>query len=52
MDNQKILIMVKETNDCKIKVYCPIEKKPNAKDTVLFYLMDSYERETIAAMTK
>ena len=48
MENEKKLILDKEINGCKVKVFCAAEKKKSAKETVLFYLCDSFERNSVA----
>lgn len=40
----KVLVMNKEINGCKVNVFCPTEKTNNCKEAVLFLLTESFEK--------
>ncbi|MBO5494280.1 MAG: hypothetical protein J5964_01020 [Eubacterium sp.] len=46
--DNKVLIDEKESNGCKVKVFCTKEKQKNCKDNILFYLLDSYEKKVLS----
>ena len=43
----KVLVMKKEVNGCKVNVFCPTEKTNDCKEAVLFLLTESFEKSML-----